>query len=268
MQKVEVQGVDLAALALEGGQLVATVNLNQVGLQVGLDALPHHHRSQGLGVVGASEDSWTGGEVLDVDAGPGSRPSPSSLCQVGYLLGGAAAIHRGGGAGENGPAALDVLDVLPDLGGVLVGVDGGNTVLTNGLGETLDSVEVLLQTSGHDENIVLHSLPIAQSDAVLLGLKGLAALLDPINAHWQYGAHRPAGALHIQAQAADHGPLRLVVVLIPGLDDGDLVLRESQLSEQLARNRNACCSSADDSHLVLRPRHNGHQGFPKNTGEA
>mmetsp|Transcript_9039 Transcript_9039/g.18539 ORF Transcript_9039/g.18539 Transcript_9039/m.18539 type:complete len:226 (-) Transcript_9039:223-900(-) len=222
MQEVEVPADKFAAFGPESCQLLLAVDLDQIHLHVGMDALLRHDLLELHPVAGATEDPRRGRVEADVNVGAHTRRAPSALREVADLLRGAAAVHRRGRVREDGLARPRVLDVLPDLRRVVEGVDRRHPVLPHGLLQARHLLEVLHQAGSNDEDVVLELLAAPEGDAVVGGVEGLAPVLDPLDAHGQHHVHRPCGIFHVEPQAADHGPVGHVVVRVPRLNDGDL----------------------------------------------
>mmetsp|Transcript_89959 Transcript_89959/g.188083 ORF Transcript_89959/g.188083 Transcript_89959/m.188083 type:complete len:416 (-) Transcript_89959:171-1418(-) len=268
MQEIELLSEDLSIFALEHRELVAAIDLDEVGLLLGCDALADHQLLKLHRVVWAGEHARRRSAVLDIDLVADIVVPPGMLSEVHDFLRSPSAIHRRRRVGENRATLLRVLDVVPDNRGVGVGVDRGDTVLPDGFCQSSNLSEILLQTCRHDQDVVADFLPIAECDAVVFRIEGLASLLDPVYSIWNHLPHRSGRGLHAQAEASDHRPLRHVQVLVLGLDDGDIALGEAELSEELTGHGAAGSTSSDDGHLVLFFGGDRCQGRPEDTRDG
>lgn len=96
---------------------------------------------------------------------------------------------------------------------------------------------------GRRQTILADALPAGGRDGLRLGVDGLGAVLDPVNA---LGHHRGLGAaalLERGAAAADQGPQRLVVMGVGRLDHSDGGLTGGA---QAGSDADACRAAADD----------------------
>lgn len=155
---------------LERGGLVLVVNTNQVVLEQALDVALDAQLLKRLGVLWYGEHGRGARGEDGQDLLPHAVPLPLGDGHPHDLLGRAGTLDDAGWLGEDGGAGLDVLDVLPDLLGGLVGVDGGDLAggVLQGLGEPLDAVEVGLEARGDDEVLVREVHAIRGLDLVVL----------------------------------------------------------------------------------------------------
>mmetsp|Transcript_145922 Transcript_145922/g.406485 ORF Transcript_145922/g.406485 Transcript_145922/m.406485 type:complete len:229 (-) Transcript_145922:205-891(-) len=224
MQDVELLGHELTALALEGGALGRPVHLHQVGLDVWHDALLPHQLFKRLPVERAGKDAWRRRAELNVDRAPHPSRPPSALRKISDFLRSTSAVHRRRRVGEDGLACTHRHDVLPDLGRVLVRVDGRHTILAESLSKPRHRSEVLLQASRDNEHVVVDALPSRQCEAVVGRIKACATVLDPLHAQGHHHLHRTSRVLGFEAKTTDHGPVRLIEVRVPRLNDRNLAV--------------------------------------------
>ena len=185
----------------------------------------------------------------DVDVLQPAMSVPVVGGQIHRFLRRTGAFDRHGRLGEEGAARFEVLDQLTGVGGEVVAVVRGDAVSAERVDQPLDPVPIELEAGADDQAFVLHDAATIEDDGVVLRFEGRDTRLDPMNAFGNERSHGLGGDLGIEHAAADHGPARLVVVNIGGIDDRDI--KAGVPGQQAGGDRNAGGTATDDHDVML-----------------
>ena len=182
-----------------------------------IDALARHHLPQGSGIGGNPKDAGGGRGVDHLGAKP--LALKDVVGQVGNLLGRPWALDGHRRAGEDGVsttsalAALEGLNRLPGVGGMVAGIVAANAARAQGFRQPLDLVPTELHARRHHQHPVAEGGPRGGGELVGLRLEARHGVADPGHSGRDQVAFGPAGFIEAEHPSPHQGPTGLVIVI-------------------------------------------------------
>ncbi|GAO47284.1 hypothetical protein G7K_1494-t1 [Saitoella complicata NRRL Y-17804] len=259
----EVEGfVDGGAVGLlEGCDMGLTIDCDEVRGECTLYATVDTELLECLGVLRHGKHCAHARVELQVNLITNTCIPPCILRHPHHLLGRTGTLDDTSGLGEDRLSALEGLDVvLGDVTGV-VAVNGGDTILAQGLGESSNGAPLDVQTGGDDEVVVGNRVTRPSSNLVRRGIDLGDISVVELDICGDEGSQGTVQVSLVGETGTDQSPSGLVVVNGGTVDNRDIILLQRQGTgrlgftsvgiEKLVCDVDTTRTATDDDNLVV-----------------